>query len=138
MMGLFDSIAGQVGNALSRTEGGEHGGLMETVMGLINNPQSGGIQGLMDSFKNQGVGGLLASWIGNGENQPISAEQIQSVLGSEKVQAIADKLGISTADASAKLAGLLPQVIDKLTPNGQVPEGGLLEQGMSLLKGFSK
>ncbi|MEO7032124.1 MAG: YidB family protein [Burkholderiaceae bacterium] len=137
-MGLFDSIAGQVGNALSRTEGGEHGGLMETVMGLINNPQSGGIQGLMDSFKNQGVGGLLASWIGNGENQPISAEQIQSVLGSEKVQAIADKLGISTADASAKLAGLLPQVIDKLTPNGQVPEGGLLEQGMSLLKGFSK
>lgn len=126
-MGLFDSIAGQVGNALSHTGGGEHGGLMETVMGLINNPQSGGIQGLMDSFKNQGVGGLLASWIGNGENQPISAEQIQSVLGSEKVQAIADKLGISTADASAKLAGLLPQVIDKLTPNGQVPEGGLLE-----------
>ena len=137
-MGLFDSILGQVGNAISSGAGSEHGGLMDVVAGMINNPETGGIGGLINSFKEKGMEDSIASWIGTGQNLPISAEQIQSVLGSEQVQAIAQKLGISTGDASSGLASLLPQLIDKLTPNGQVPEGGMLEQGLSMLKGFGK
>jgi uncharacterized protein YidB (DUF937 family) len=137
-MGLFDSILGQVGDAISGGTGSEHGGLMEAVTGLINNPETGGLNGLIDSFREKGMGDSIASWIGTGQNLPISGEQIQSVLGNEQVQAIAQKLGISTGDASSGLASILPQLIDRLTPNGEVPEGGLLEQGLAMLKGFGK
>ena len=69
---------------------------------------------------------------------PISAEQIQAALDSEQVQSIAEKLGLSSADASSGLANLLPQVIDNLTPDGQLPEGGLLAQGLERLEGLGK
>ncbi|RFC37026.1 MAG: protein of unknown function (DUF937) [Candidatus Nitrotoga sp. SPKER] len=139
-MGLFDSIVGQVSSALSNSNNNNHNpdGLMGTIIGLINNPETGGIQGLIDTFKEKGLGDTFASWIGTGQNLPVSNEQIQAVLGSEQVQSIAQKLGISSADASSGIANLLPQVIDKLTPNGQFPTGDILEQGIELLKGFGK
>jgi len=71
----------------------------------------------------------MSSWVSTGENQPVSGEQLTSVFGNNMIQEIAQKLGISSADASSGLAALLPQVIDKLTPNGTVPEGDLLAQG---------
>jgi uncharacterized protein YidB (DUF937 family) len=124
-MGLFDSIAGQVLGQL--TQGNEGvGGVMQAVGGLINN-QPGGLQGLVQAFEQQGLGGVVASWVGTGQNLPISAEQIQAVLGNQQVAAIAQSLGFSPQEASAKLAEFLPQVVDKLTPNGQVPEGGGLD-----------
>ncbi|QSA98328.1 YidB family protein [Methylococcus sp. EFPC2] len=135
-MGLIDSIVGQVGDALSNTDNSNQGGLLEVVAGLINNPETGGLQGLINTFNEKGLGETIASWVGTGQNLPISGEQVQAALGSERVQAIAEKLGLSSADASGGLASLLPQLIDKLTPNGQLPEGGLLEQGLALLKGF--
>jgi uncharacterized protein YidB (DUF937 family) len=137
-MGLFDAIAGQVSGALANAGASSgQGGLMDIVSGLINNPQTGGIEGLVKSFQDKGLGDAMASWIGTGVNQAISGEQIQHVLGNEQVQAFAQKLGLSSTDISSGLASLLPQVIDKLTPTGQVPEGGLLAQGLSLLKGMS-
>lgn len=137
-MGLFDAIAEQVSSALGNTgASGGQGGLMDIVSGLINNPQTGGIQGLIKSFQEKGLGDTMSSWIGTGVNQAISSEQIQQVLGSEKLQALAQKFGLSSTDITDGLSRLLPQVIDKLTPTGQVPEGGLLAQGLSMLKGFS-
>lgn len=137
-MAIFDSFKGQISNVLSNLGGSSHAGMMETVAGLIDNPEAGGIQGLIDNFKTKGLGDSIASWVGSGQNLPISADQIQSVLGSGKVQAIAQKLGLSESDAASHLASLLPQVIDKLTPNGQVPDNNMLEQGLALLKGFGK
>ncbi len=77
---------------------------------------------------------------GTEQNQPVSAEQIQSVLGDEKISAMAEKLGISPADASSHLAQLLPGVISHLTSSGLVPQqgGGLLDMGAGLLKDFSQ
>lgn len=137
-MSFFDAIVGQVSNTLvnSGTSGGP-GGLMDIVSGLINNPQTGGIEGLIKSFQEKGLGDTMSSWIGTGVNQAISGEQIQHVLGNEQVQALAQKFGLSTTDVSGGLAKLLPQVIDKLTPSGQVPEGDLLQHGLSMLKAFS-
>ena len=80
------------------------------------------------------MGGLVSSWIGTGENQPVSGEQIEQTFGSDKIQEIAQKLGISGAEASGGLAALLPQIIDKLTPEGKLPEGGMLDQGLAFLK----
>lgn len=135
-MGLFDSIVGQVSGALSNaaTQGG-HGGMLDAVMGIINSPQIGGIQGLVTLFQNKGLGNAVASWISTGQNLPVTAEQIQHVLGNEHIQAAAQKLGISSTDAAQGLANMLPQIIDHLTPNGSVPHGDLLSEGLSLLKG---
>ena len=133
-MGLFDSIVAQAEGALSNAIEGAHPGLVEEVTGLING--SGGLENLVSTFREKGLGDAVSSWIGTGQNLPISSEQLQSVLGNEKVEAIAQKLGLSTSDVAQKLTALLPQVIDKLTPDGQLPEHNLLEQGLALLKGL--
>jgi uncharacterized protein YidB (DUF937 family) len=131
-MGFLDEI---VKAGASKLLGGSgQGGLTEQVLGLINNSETGGLTGLVETFKSKGLGDAISSWIGTGENQPVSGEAIANTLGSDTIQEIARKLGVSNADASSGLAALLPQVIDKLTPDGKVPEGGILEQGLSILK----
>ena len=112
--------------------------LASSVMQMINN-QPGGISGLIQQFHDKGMGGCVASWVSTGQNLPISADQIQHVLGSEQVKELAAKAGISPDAVSAHLAQLLPLVVDKLTPNGQVPQGSsstssLIEEGMGMLK----
>jgi uncharacterized protein YidB (DUF937 family) len=79
------------------------------------------------------------SWVSTGQNLPISADQIKSVLSNEHVQAFAAKAGISPDVASAKIAEVLPMIMDRLTPNGQVPaQSGLLATGMNMLKSMTK
>jgi len=122
--------------------GGQQGGgqnLLGEVMALVNN-HPGGLAGLVQSFQQGGMSEAVNSWVGTGANLPVSSDQIQSVLGSEQLQALASKLGISSSDAGSHLAQLLPAVIDHLTPNGQVGEagsGGLMDAGMKMLKTFT-
>ncbi|MGB4062596.1 MAG: YidB family protein [Azonexus sp.] len=131
IMGLFDSVVG----ALAGGQSGGDSPLLSIVMQLINNPQTGGLGGLVQSFQQGGLGNIVNSWVSTGQNLPISAEQIKAVLGGGQLQDIASQLGVSTEQASGGLADLLPQLVDKLTPNGQVPEGGdLLAQGLDMLK----
>jgi len=131
-MGLLDSITG----SLSNPENGQPSGLMDAIDGLLNNQQIGGLSGLVTAFEKSGLGGVVASWVGTGQNLPISVEQLQSVLGNEQVQAIAQKLGLSTQDASRSLAEMLPQVVDKLTPTGTLPEDAAAGGLAGMLKGF--
>jgi uncharacterized protein YidB (DUF937 family) len=131
-MGILDGIIKGVGSKILEGEGQSE--LLEQVFSLINNPQNGGLSGIVEQLTNKGLGGLVSSWIGTGENQPVSGEQIEQTFGSEKIQEIAQKLGISGVDASGGLAALLPQIIDRLTPEGKLPEGGILDQGLDFLK----
>lgn len=131
-MGLFDQVVG----ALSGNQSGGSNALLETVLQLVNNPQTGGLGGLVQSFQQGGLAEIVNSWVSTGQNLPISAEQIQSVLGNSTLQDLAAKLGMSNEQISGGLAAMLPQVVDQLTPNGEVPQGGdLLAQGLDLLKG---
>jgi uncharacterized protein YidB (DUF937 family) len=108
------------------------------ILQMIQN-HPGGINGLVQSFHNNGLSGLVNSWIGTGPNQSATPDQIQQALGSGPVQALAQKLGVSPDQASATLSQLLPTVMDKLTPNGQLPEqSNLLQMGESLLASFTK
>jgi uncharacterized protein YidB (DUF937 family) len=132
MMGFFDEMTKAVGSQL--LSGGGQKGAMDQVLGLINNPEVGGLGGLVQLFNSKGLGDIMSSWIGTGENLPVSGDQIAHALGSEKIREIAEKLGMSGADTSNNLAALLPKIIDGLTPDGTVPQGGLLEQGLCLLK----
>ena len=96
---------------------GGNASLLQAVLGIVND-HPGGVSGLAQSFEQQGLGGVVQSWIGSGQNQPISGDQVQNALGSDKIQEIAAKLGSSPSVASSTLAQYLPQVVDHLTPNG--------------------
>jgi uncharacterized protein YidB (DUF937 family) len=140
-MGLLDGLLGQVlGGALG---GGQQNALINVVMGMLgNNAQGagaggsalGGLGGLLDMLKQKGLGDQAASWVGTGENMPVSADQITNALGGDQVANIAQQAGLEPQQASAGLAALLPQLIDKLTPNGAVPQGNDLGQGLEMLK----
>lgn len=114
-MGLLDSILGGMGG---------EGSPAAAITDLLGK-QEGGLGGLVGALEQSGLGGLASSWIGKGENLPISAEQIQNVLSSGMLAELAAKLGVDPQAAAGTLAQVLPQVIDKLTPDGQVPAGGL-------------
>lgn len=127
-MSLIDDVKNKV-------MGGEGGGGSPIAACLhLANSYPGGFSGLLQAFHEKGLGGVVSSWVGTGANQPITAEQIQSVLGRENIEKFASKAGIDPDQASAKLAECLPQVVDKLTPNGEVPQGNLLERSKELLK----
>src|SRR6202158_3047870 len=116
--------------------------MASSVAQMLNN-QPGGLSGLLQQFHDKGLGSLVTSWVGTGQNLPISADQIQHVLGSEQVKELAAKAGISPDLASSHLAQLLPMLVDRLTPNGQVPQdstspSSMLEAELGMLKGLGK
>lgn len=118
-MGLFDSIVSAV-----EGQAGGQGNLMEAAMGMINHPEVGGVNGLMTKLAQGGLGAQVASWVSTGQNLPVSAEQLQAVLNTTGLNDIAAKFGLHTDDAVKQLSSLLPQLIDHLTPNGQLPPAG--------------
>ena len=130
-MGLLDNLESQ---AMGKMMGGNSNPLVASLLQMIQN-QPGGLQGLVQSFHDKGLGGLVSAWVSTGPNPPASADQIQQVLGSDQVKALAAKAGISPDVASSAIAQILPGLVDKLTPNGQVPDhssvmgmlGGLLQ-----------
>jgi uncharacterized protein YidB (DUF937 family) len=105
-MGMLDGLLG-----------GAVGAEMVTVVnGLIQ--KHGGVQGIVSQLEQQGLGTTVRSWVGNGTNQPITADQVHQAFGSDTVKELAAKAGISPEDLAAKLSQILPQAIDKLTPGG--------------------
>ena len=118
-MGVFDNITNELENAAK--QGSLPPGLHEHLTAMLNDPKSGGIPGLVQKFQAGGLGGIIASWIGTGPNQPITPQQIQSVLGADHLQKIAGRLGMSPDALSTTLATGLPAFIDRLTPKGQIP-----------------
>ncbi len=130
-MGLLDGIASAV---IGKLAGGQGGGMAQIAMDLLN--QNGGLSGILEKFNQGGLASQAASWVGKGENMPISAEQIGQVLGGGQLAEMAAKFGISPEILSSQLAQHLPGVVDKLTPDGEVPadESNLLSQVLSLLK----
>jgi len=134
-MGILDNIENR---AVTGMLGGNSNPLATSLLQMIQN-QPGGLSGLLQCFHEKGLGGLAASWVGTGQNLPITADQIQHVLGSEQVKQLAAKAGISPETASATLSQLLPNLVDKLTPNGQVPQHStVLESCMSMLQSLGK
>lgn len=127
-MGLFEELKEKLLGE------GDKNKLFESIMGLINNPQTGGLSGLAQIFRDKGLGDVISSWISTGKNLPVSADQINQALGRDQIQQISEEAGVSQEEASNGLAGLLPDIIDKLTPDGKVPEGDMMAQGLDMLK----
>ena len=126
-MGLFDTLAK---NALGSMLGGSSKQDPAAMLsGLLS--EAGGIEGLMSQFQSAGFSSQFASWVSTGENQPLSEDQMHSAIGAEALQGLASKLGMNTGTVLPLLAQFLPQVIDKLTPQGQIadnhPSSGQLQ-----------
>jgi len=128
-MGMLDSILGAVAGKAESTGGAA--ALVGIVGGLLQ--QNGGLEGLANKFSQSGAGGAFSSWVGMGENQSVSGNQIQNALGSEQVKALASKMGIDPAQASALLAEYLPKIVDKLTPEGRVDPTANHQQNLASL-----
>jgi uncharacterized protein YidB (DUF937 family) len=128
-MGLLDSLIGGM------TGGTAQGPSPLISMALQVVQQNGGLSGIISKFQSGGLADHVGSWVGTGANMPITGSQLQEVLGSGTVGQIAQQLGLSHADASSGLAQILPQIIDKLTPTGQVTTGDddALKQALAAL-----
>ncbi|MDB6139286.1 MAG: hypothetical protein JWO94_2358 [Verrucomicrobiaceae bacterium] len=133
-MGLFDSIAGNLmgsllggqstglGKLAAEVLSGNHQELSASVSGLLN--QVGGVAGLMQKAQEAGLGDVVSSWVGKGANASISVDQMNGLLGGDVMAKMAAKFGIDPAQAAPVVAAVLPGIVDKLTPDGEVnPEG---------------
>lgn len=123
-------------NTIQSALGGEDkkDDIISSIMQLIGG--QGGLQNLVSQFASKGLGDVIDSWVGTGQNKSISPEQIQNVFGADALSGIASKLGLNVNDLSAQLSNILPGVVDKLTPNGKIPEGDILSQAGDLLSGL--
>src|SRR6516165_905492 len=132
-MGLLDDVLGMagMGNA-AQTQ--QHAGILNLLMSYITSPQVGGISGLQQMFQQKGLGSLVSSWIGTGQNLPLSGDQLQNVLHGSALENIATQSGMNLGQVSSLVSQMLPHLVDKLTPNGQVPDAGALSH---MLKGLA-
>jgi len=132
-MGLMDQMGQVVGDLL----GGQstQNPLLQAVTSLLgNNSNLGGLAGLVQAFQKNGLGEIVNSWVSTGQNMPVSPQQIEQGLGSDVLRQLASNAGLSPQDASSQLSNLLPNLIDKLTPNGKI-ESDPLEQLLKLVQG---
>jgi uncharacterized protein YidB (DUF937 family) len=125
-MNLLQSVLGGLlgGGQQASGSGGLGGPLLQMAMNMLTQGGGQSAGGLLDQLRQAGLGNAVDSWIGSGQNQAISAEQLQSVLGSDKLAGMASALGLDADQVSGQLSQLLPELVDKLTPQGTMPEGG--------------
>lgn len=131
------SLMDQVGQAVGGMLGGSsnQNPLTQALTGLLaQNSSVGGLAGLVQTLQKNGLGDIVNSWVGTGNNLPVTPQQIQQGLGGDLLKQLATKAGISTEAAGAQLASLLPDLVNKLTPTGKIEAGGL-DQLLKMFQG---
>jgi uncharacterized protein YidB (DUF937 family) len=132
-MSLLDAVLGAVGGQ----QGGPQGMLLNAVVGMLTQGGGGGaagaaggmgglggLGGLIGKFQQGGMGDAVNSWVGHGQNMPVSADQVTSALGNDTISQLAKQLGMGNGDVAGQLSQMLPHLVDKMTPNGQMPAAG--------------
>jgi uncharacterized protein YidB (DUF937 family) len=138
-MGLLDSVMGAMNGNNTNDNAQAGAGLpgmlgalasnpqvMQVIMGMLSNEGGqGGLAGLTAKFQQAGLGEQLQSWVGSGDNQPVSGAQMEQALGGDTMSGLAMQMGTSKGEAANQLSKMLPDLINKLTPAGQAPASGL-------------
>jgi uncharacterized protein YidB (DUF937 family) len=109
-MGMLDGFLGGIVGA----------GMVSVVSNIIE--KHGGLQGVVSEFEKNGLGATVKSWVGTGPNQPISPDEVHKALGPDLLQQLSQKSGLSVQELVQKLSHVLPQAVDKLTPDGTIPK----------------
>jgi len=108
---MFDGLLGGIVGA----------GTVSVVNDIV--AKHGGVQGVVNEFERNGLGATVKSWVGTGPNQPISPDDVQRTLGPDLLQQLSAKSGLSVSELAQKLSHVLPQAVDKMTPDGAIPKG---------------
>lgn len=125
-MNVFESLlSGLAGSSTTTGQGATNPMLQLLLQMLSSNGQFGGLSGLAQQFQQAGLGAELNSWISTGQNLPISPEQLTQVFGQGQLKQMAANSGLDLGTLSGGLADMLPQMIDRMTPQGQMPAGGI-------------
>jgi uncharacterized protein YidB (DUF937 family) len=132
-MGLLDALMKEVAAVVGGADPANQT-LASELCNMVTGRGGPGLQKLVDLFYQKGLGDEISSWISRHPNLPITPEQIQSVLGDEKVKELAEKAGISIQDASEAISWILPRIVDMATPSGQAPGSPIFDA----LSGFFK
>lgn len=134
-MGLLEQFTQISGGFLDNKQNSP---LLRMVTQLLSSQTGGGggggLMGLVQGFQKKGLGEVVNSWVSTGENKPISSEQIEQGLGTTTIEKWSAECRISPQETRNRLAQILPNLVDKMTPQGQVPEGRELDAVLSFLK----
>jgi uncharacterized protein YidB (DUF937 family) len=131
-MSLLGSVIGALGGGSQG--GGGNAALLNAVIGMLGQGGGGagagagglgGLGGLVSKMQQSGLGDIVGSWVGTGQNLPVQPDQLGNALGQDTISSMAGQLGMNNNDLLGQLAQMLPQVVDKLTPQGQMPQGDL-------------
>src|SRR5256885_1458989 len=118
-MGILDAVMGAV-EKHSEVDQEQHSSLVQNAIQMFGNRD--GLSGLVSNAESQGLGHIVQSWISTGTNQPIGPQQVQGLVGQDRINQFASRVGLPPAVASAALSRILPTVVDKLTPHGKLPQ----------------
>jgi uncharacterized protein YidB (DUF937 family) len=132
-----DNPLGAVLSGLTSGNQGQSGSLLTAAMSMLQ--QNGGLGNVLEMFRGSGMTAQADSWVGTGANMPLSGDQLQQVFGGSALGNIASQLGMSSGQASSAMAQILPELVNQLTPSGQLPDdsGDILSRGLAFLRGGS-
>lgn len=120
---ILKSVLGGSGSSEgSSDEGNGKLDLMSIITGLLGSQGGAGLSGLVKQFKEKGLEDVVSSWIGKGDNAPVTPEQIKNVFGEDNIKEMATKTGMNKEEVTGQLSDILPKAIDKVTPDGKLPD----------------
>jgi uncharacterized protein YidB (DUF937 family) len=141
---LGNVLGGLTGGNRAQTQSGGGSGMsgaagamiLAAVMAMVQ--KQGGIGAVLGKLRNSGLGQHADSWVGTGANMPVSGDDLHTALGGGAIGDLASKLGIPTQQAGGMLSKILPELVNQLTPQGNLPDGhgDLMSQGMEILRGL--
>jgi uncharacterized protein YidB (DUF937 family) len=131
---LLGAAAARSGGLLGQRRGGGKAALIGIVLSLLASQRGGGLRQLGDLLRQRGMGQRFNSWVGTGANEAVSPGEVNHLLGDESIDQLAQQTGMPREEVSSNLAELMPQIVDQLTPDGQIPDDATLEQRMPELE----
>lgn len=137
-MGLLDALLKNpemIGDVASFTA--ENPQIAKAAMSFFSsgNGSNGGLESIVGALQSGGLADAVSSWLGSGDNLAVAPKDLQSALGDDTISRFAEQAGVSGSEASAVLAGILPQIVDKLSPDGNLPDKGGLDSMLGGLIG---
>lgn len=137
-MGILDSLFKNPEMISNVTKfASENPKIAKAAMGFLSSGSGsgGGLGSILNDLQSGGLGDQVSSWLGSGDNKAVSPDKLTEALGSERVSQFAKEAGVSGSEASTLLAGMLPGLVDKLSPDGKLPDAGGLDSLLSGLMG---
>ena len=127
--GLADSLGGLFGGGSTSATGSSSGGFGNILSGLGGGSLAGGLGDLLGSFRDTGQGEVADSWVNpNVPTQGLRPDQVEQAIGRENLAELAQRTGLTRQELVERLAKVIPEAVDTLTPNGQMPTDDDLRQ----------